>query len=162
MTNEADRAAFLDLFPERERSGAVKRLLDPIRAGVAATPAAVVAAAVADVRNKLTQAAYWVNRGGSDEAVAIHSRVLVALTDSPEKAEAAAAYYLDYEALPDAEKGRVKRQHTADAVKTVYGNQPATEAQKKYLREGFHYRGDVDALTKQQASELIERFKAER
>lgn len=158
--NEEDRMCFLGLFPERERSGAAKRFLDPIRAGVA-TPDAVVAAARSDVRAKLTDALYWADRrggGDDDDAVAVLSRVLAALADHPKEALRCAVYYLAYEALPPEEKAKVKRQHTADALNALWQQEPATEKQKWFLGR-LGYDGPVEGLRKREASQLIERLK---
>lgn len=153
LPDEADRKAFLDLFPERERSLVANLFLAEVRAGIRNAEDIVHNVRV-ETSRRIIGAQRW------EQPTEKYHRIQSALLDQSELAQHYAAYCIAYEALPGDEREKVRASHRAEGMQAVRNAMPASDAQKKYLLEGFGYRGDVEALSRQQASELISGFKA--
>jgi hypothetical protein len=73
-------------------------------------------------------------------------------------AVAYAGYCLAYEALPREEREKFK---AGRPTNPDWGSEPATDKQKAYLTGALRYTGDMQGMTKRQASELIAWLKKE-
>lgn len=149
--NEADRAAFLNLFPDLERSLVANLFLDEVRAGSTAAEY-IVRGVWAEVSRRMTNAEHW--GSPTDKYLRIQS----ALEGSRDLALRYAEYCVAYETLSGDDRAKVKASHRAEATTGAWKQDPATERQKWFLGR-LGYNGPVEQLSKGDASELIEELK---
>ncbi|RIH88845.1 hypothetical protein [Calidithermus roseus] len=116
-----ERGLFLSYFPPEYRSTAANCLLTAVRQGCA-DPNQVVGYALETARRRM--------RWGSE---AFHTLVWLAEFD-PEALLAGARWALWWESLPFAERQRIKRERSEEAVTRWMETQPPTEKQLSYLR----------------------------
>jgi hypothetical protein len=166
VTPDVKDKAFLDLFPRTERSPVATMFLNVIRRGVDTEGRVIQAVAVA-LGNKIVDAEHWlavsVNAESpwSDDYRARVERLRQwhhILDTNFDAAVAYAGYCLAYEALPREEREKFK---AGRPTNPDWGSEPATDKQKAYLTGALRYTGDMQGMTKRQASELIAWLKKE-
>lgn len=156
--------AFLDRFPRPERSTIANLFLGVIRSGTGM--AEQVAADVAkELRQRIARQRGAVRSyAGSEwafqaqERYEQYQRWVATVEGQSGEALRYAAYCIAYERLPRTERERIKSGRATEAIAAWQSQQPASDAQKRYLRD-LGYTGDVDALSKADASAEIGRRK---
>ena len=133
---------WLDQFPANKRSGVANWFHHAVREG-ALTPHAVLTA----VRVLLHRRLQW-------RPDAHYSAVLATLQHDQAGALAYAQYVLAYEALPSAERQRVKASRALAYLKTTMRGKPVTDAQRWKLGS-LGYRGEPP-VDRAAASALID------
>ncbi|PZA06098.1 MULTISPECIES: hypothetical protein [unclassified Meiothermus] len=134
-----DRLAFLAYFPAEQRSTGANLLLEAVRAGCS-EPHQVVGFALERANRR-----HW--------SEAAHTLRLLAELD-PEALLAGARWALWWEALPWAERQRLKAERATEALERHMQELPPTEKQLAYLHRLGH-RGPVP-ISRLEASRLID------
>ncbi len=149
LVDDPRRRDFLALVPDDLRSKMTMALLRPLRDG-AGTPDAVYAAGLAALRARYGR---W---GREDPEVGV---MLAALLQHRDTALRFIDWLSAWDALPRAEKERIKAERGEGYRREWLEGQPPTAKQCDYLR-ALGYTGEI--RSKRHASELIDRLKQAR
>ena len=144
------RSSFLELFPQRARSHVTNLFLDAVRRGGLRKPSAIVQAVSDEAERQLSYA--------DDPQSIAKFQLLVAQLSTPEALDFA-AWAVNWCSLSSDERRRAKEGRSAAHLVAWMAQQPPTTPQLNYLVK-VGWRGDVDTLTRLDASALIEKLKA--
>jgi hypothetical protein len=146
-----DRDAFLNHVPTDRRSHITNLVLHAVRRG-AKTPSAVLAAVEAEIATCQERARYWNNT----DSLARYDEVAAIFAAHRTEALAFCAWGLAWERLTPEQKARHRAAKGETYRRAYMEQQPATEAQLRYLAHLGHT-GEVTSMA--QASALIEQLR---
>lgn len=138
--------AFLEYFPQSQRSHVAYLFLRPVREG-RTDPQAVYAAVYAGLREVIDRGARYGWDNARDQGI------LDQMKRAYDDALDLARWAIEYEKLTPAEKQRIKSGRATEAIAAHMDREDATEKQVAYLR-GHGYTGPI--YSKKFASSLID------
>ncbi len=148
------RETFLAHYPPPKRGTIANWFLAPIRERKTDDPQVVVACVLSELYRRLENA--W----ASEEALTDASAAVEIIQEHRDEALAFAQYYIEYEALPEAEREALKQAQREEGRNAWMAAQPPTVKQLSYLRS-MGYAG-VQPTSMLEASEHIDRLLAAR
>lgn len=150
-----DGRELLQHFPNNRRAYVANAFLYAVRAG-ARTPLQVLIAVNHTLEETRARALRW---SQTSDTAARSDDLYGVLHEHHDEAMAFARWALAWEALPQAERDRIKAEKGAVYRQAYMEQQPATDKQVAYLR-ALGYQGEV--TSKAHASELIDQLQRDR